>query len=225
MTVLTQDDSTTPRAFLARRAPAALKTLERRQPLYFEGDARTSIYIVELGCLKLYRTLVDGQRQVVGFATPGDVIGLEAEDCYVNAAEAVCPSTVRAIPAAQLSGLLRLDPDFSERVLRQIGRQLAAAQAQLARVGAQNADQRLAGFLMSMTEALDDAHDEFDLPMRRGDIAEFLGLRLETVSRKFSEFQRRGWVRFSSLYRCAVRRPDILAQLAEGGEGPIARAA
>jgi hypothetical protein len=59
---------------------------------------------------------------------------------------------------------------------------------------------------------------DFDLPMRRGDMAEFLGLRLETVSRKMTEFQRRGWIEMTSLYHCRIARRHMLQELAEGGE-------
>lgn len=204
-------------------APAAAKSLSARQTLYFEGDARACVYRVEAGCLKLYRTLIDGQRQIVGFAKAGDIVGLESSEEYLNSAEAVNPVRVTPIPVTQMSALCRRDADFAEEMLRQIGKQLAAAQSQIATIGAQNADQRIANFLLSMAD--EDENGEVDLPMRRGDIAEFLGLRLETVSRKFSDFQRRGWIKLTSLYHCVLKRPDILEHLAEGGEGPLLHAA
>ena len=89
---------------------------------------------------------------------------------------------------------------LANQILQQISRQLGAAQAQLAIIGAQSAEQKLAAFLLSVADLSDESHDrEFDLPMRRGDMAEFLGLRLETVSRKMTEFQRRGWIKLTSL--------------------------
>lgn len=203
----------------ARRAFAA------RAPLFCEGDEKTSLYEIEQGCVKLYRTLIDGQRQVVGFATAGDVLGLEPGVRHLNSAEAVNAVRVRAIAANQIGELCRREPGFAEALLHQAGRQLAAAQMQLAQIGAQTADQRIAGFLLSLADPDAEGPVEIDLPMRRGDIAEFLGLRLETVSRKFSEFQRRGWIRLTSLYHCVLRRPDILTELAEGGEAPHSEAA
>lgn len=207
----------------ATSSNSAGKALATRQTLFFEGDPRTAIYRVEQGCLKLYRTLIDGQRQVVGFARAGDLLGLESTGEYLNTAEAVTPVRVTAIPVAQVAALCRRDGDFAEDLLEQVGRQLAAAQSQIATIGAQSADQRVANFLLSMSDH--DENGEIDLPMRRGDIAEFLGLRIETVSRKFSEFQRRGWIKLTSLYHCVLKRPDILEHLAAGGEGPLAHAA
>ena len=85
-------------------------------------------------------------------------------------------------------------------------------------VGAQSADQKLATFLLAFADYGASEDGEFDLPVRRGDIGEFLGLRLETVSRKLSEFQRRKWVRMVSLYRCVILDREALEGLAEGGE-------
>jgi CRP/FNR family transcriptional regulator len=187
--------------------------------LFFEGDDKQHLFVITSGWVKLYRTLIDGQRQVVGFANAGSILGLESDLGQANGCEAITAVTAYTIPVGGISDLCRRDGAFAEQLLRQVGRQLGAAQGQLASVGAQSADQKLATFLMSIAD-LCGAKDggEFDLPMRRGDMAEFLGLRLETVSRKMSEFQRRGWIRMSSLYRCRIVRPDLLQELALGGE-------
>lgn len=189
------------------------------QHLFFEGDARTHIFIVEQGWVKLYRTLIDGQRQIVGFGNPGTVLGLESELEHVNGCEAVTAVTVRAIPIGRVTEMCRRDPAVADMLMRQIGRQLGAAQAQIAAIGTQSAEQKLATFLLSISDlcGADDCA-EFDLPMRRGDMAEFLGLRLETVSRKMTELQRRGLIRMTSLYHCRIQRRDILQDLSEGGE-------
>lgn len=185
--------------------------------LFFEGDARDRIYIVESGWVKLYRTLIDGQRQVVGFANAGSVLGLESEKLHANSCEAITRAVVRTIPASRLNGLCRSEPALADQILRQISRQLGAAQAQIAAIGAQSAEQKLATFLLSIADLCDESDDrEFDLPMRRGDMAEFLGIRLETVSRKMTEFQRRGWIKITSLYHCSIVQRRKLEELAEG---------
>lgn len=125
---------------------------------------------------------------------------------------------MRIIPGRSLKDICQRYPLLAEQLLRQVGRQLGAAQAQLAAVGAQSAEQKLATFLLSVANLCDATHGgDFDLPMRRGDMAEFLGLRLETVSRKMSEFQRRGWIEITSLYHCRIARRNMLQGLAEGG--------
>jgi CRP-like cAMP-binding protein len=204
------------------------RKVSAHEHLYFEGDKRDCVYVVESGWVKLNRTLIDGQRQVVGFANAGSILGLESEAEHINACEAVTDVSIRAIPVARIKEVCRTDVDFADQLLRQLGRQLGAAQTQLAIVGAQSAEQKLATFLLSIAD-LCEATDggEFDLPMRRGDMAEFLGLRLETVSRKMTDFQRRGWIRMTSLYRCRIQRRHVLEELAQGGEAeetPLLRA-
>jgi CRP/FNR family transcriptional regulator, anaerobic regulatory protein len=194
------------------------RQLGAHQHLFFEGDKRTHVFVVESGWVKLYRTLIDGQRQVVGFCNGGSLLGLEGGDDHVNSCEAVTPIKVRSIPVARMADLFNRDPELASQLLRQMGRQLGSAQAQLTTLGAQTAEQKLAGFLLSFASYGASDDDEFDLPMRRTEMGEFLGLRLETVSRKMSEFQRRKWIRMTSMYRCRILNRDVLECLAEGGE-------
>lgn len=217
-------------AALKERTPAraATRSVEAHEHLFYEGDERDCLYVVEAGWVKLYRTLLDGQRQIVGFANAGSILGLESDGEHTNGCEAITPVSVRSIPLARVTDICLHDGKLASQLLRQVGRQLGAAQAQLAAVGTQSAEQKLANFLLTICDLCDNQHDgQFDMPMRRGDMAEFLGLRLETVSRKMSEFQRRGWIRMGSLYHCSILRRDILEDLAEGGsieDAPMLRA-
>lgn len=208
----------TPGAGESSRQPV-LKTVPAHEHIFFEGDVREYLYVVDSGWVKIYRTLVDGQRQIVGFANKGSILGLESDADYANGCEAITDVQVRAIPIARVTEICLRDGKLADQLLRQVGRQLGAAQAQLAAIGAQSAEQKLANFLLTIADLCDvQADGSFDLPMRRGDMAEFLGLRLETVSRKMSEFQRRGWIAMTSLYHCRLKRRDILEDLAAGGE-------
>jgi len=202
----------------------SIRQVPAHQHLFFEGDERTHLFVIESGWVKLYRTLIDGQRQVVGFCNGGSILGLEGGEDHVNACEAVTPVKVRAIAVGRIPELCARDPELAGQLLRQMGRQLGTAQAQLTTVGAQSADQKLATFLLAFANHCAPQGGEFDLPMRRSDIGEFLGLRLETVSRKLSDFQRRKWVRMISLYRFRVLDRAALEGLAEGGEADEAMA-
>jgi CRP-like cAMP-binding protein len=197
--------------------PQVLTTFPAHEHIFFEGDERDHLYIVESGWVKLYRTLVDGQRQIVGFANRGCILGLESDLEYSNGCEAITTVQVRAIPIGRIAEICLRDGALADQLLRQLGRQLGAAQAQLAAIGAQSAEQKLANFLLTISDLCEMRPDgSFDLPMRRGDMAEFLGLRLETVSRKMTEFQRRGWIAMTSLYGCILQRRDILEGMAMG---------
>lgn len=203
----------------AQRSPVRTAAYEPHSHLFFEGDPRTSIHIVERGWAKLYRTLIDGQRQVVGFANEGSVLGLESMADHRNSCEAITDVVTRVIPVSQFADYMSREPDTAAKLIQQLGAQLDAAQAQLVTIGTQSAEQKLASFLLAMSrQGGDDRTDEFDLPMRRGEMAEFLGLRLETISRKMSEFQRRGWIRMTTMYRCRLLQRGILSHLAEGSE-------
>lgn len=207
---------------------ASTRQVETHEHIYYEGDERDCLYVVESGWVKLYRTLLDGQRQIVGFANAGSILGLESDAEHTNGCEAITPVVVRSIPMSRVTDICLHDGKLASQLLRQVGRQLGAAQAQLAAVGTQSAEQKLANFLLTISDLCgNEQNGEFDMPMRRGDMAEFLGLRLETVSRKMSEFQRRGWIRMVSLYHCALLRRDILEDLAAGGsieDSPMLRA-
>lgn len=206
-----------------------LTTIPAHEHIFFEGDTRDHLYVVEFGWVKLYRTLVDGQRQIVGFANKGSILGLESDIEHCNGCEAITEVLVRAIPIDRFTEICLRNGKLADQLLRQVGRQLGAAQAQLAAVGAQSAEQKLANFLLTISDLCKKQPDgSFELPMRRGDMAEFLGLRLETVSRKMGEFQRRGWIAMTSLYGCILKRRPVLEDMAMGshtGFVPASRAA
>lgn len=168
--------------------------------------------------MKLYRTLVEGQRQVVGFCNGGSILGLEGGDEYLNGCEAITDVVVRVIPVSRISEMCARDPELACHVLRQAGRQLGMAQGQLATVGARTAEQRLASFLLAFADYCSGDDAGFTLPMKRIEMGEFLGLRLETISRKMSEFQQRGWIRMASTYSCRLINRGALEYLAEGGD-------
>jgi CRP/FNR family transcriptional regulator len=205
-------------SWVSAEGQRAVRQLDAHQHLFFEGDRRTHLFVVEAGWVKLYRTLIDGQRQVVGFCNGGSILGLEGGENHVNGCEAITQLKVRAIPISRIPEICSRDPQLADQLLRQMGRQLEAAQAQLTTVGVQSAEQKLATFLLAFSAYGAGEGEEFDLPMRRCDMGEFLGLRLETISRKMSDFQRRKWIRMTSLYRCRILNREALACLAEGGE-------
>lgn len=202
-----------------RAAPGQTRDFHAGEHLFFEGDTQTHIFLVVSGWVKLYRTLVDGQRQVVGFVNEGSVIGLESDIEHSNGCQAVTEAAVRSIPVARIAQICATDQNLAQQLLGQLGRQLGAAQSHLATVGAQSAEQKLASFLISICDLAGASQNGlFHLPMRRGEMAEFLGLRLETVSRQMAEFQRCRWIEMSAMYDCRILRRDVLNELALGGE-------
>lgn len=180
------------------------RRVDAHQHLFYEGDASEHLIFVERGWVKLYRTLPDGRHQIIGFATAGSILGFEAEEVHENGCEAITAATVRSIPTTRLMDLWQEDSDLPAFVLRQVGKQLRAAQAHQSAMCTPSAERKVASFLLAMCDLCGDRSSEFDLPMRRRDIADYLGLRLETISRKMGEFQRREWIAMPSLYRCRL---------------------
>jgi CRP-like cAMP-binding protein len=189
--------------------------LKAGETLFREGDERRRIFVIESGWLKLSRTLRDGQRQIVGFPTRGAILGFEAHLDYLNDCVALTAAAVHSFPVSRIVQLCR-DPHFGESLLRQLGVQLGDAQTHLASVGTQSAHQKTAVFLMSIADSCVAGDNEFTLPMRRSDIGEFLGLRLETVSRTFSAFRQHGWISMPAIYRCRIINNRALWAVASG---------
>jgi CRP-like cAMP-binding protein len=203
----------------SRSQAGQCRTLQTGEHLFHEGDERRRIFVVETGWLKLTRILRSGQLQVVGFPTMGAILGLESQSEFLNDCEALTPAVVHSFLPASFLELCCRSPRSAGALIQRVGAQLGAAQAQLAAVGAQSAPQRVASFLISMSDLSGDAADEeFALPMLRRDIGGFLGLRLETVSRVISDFRRRGLIRMNSLHRCRITNRHVLSALALDSE-------
>lgn len=181
--------------------------------LFEVGDPMSAIYVVRAGCIKTVTIDDDGNERVRGFHLPGDVIGLDALDAerYPSTAVAVVPSQVCLIPRAIAMRKFAESPVLMQRLLKRTSRDLAWA---LTLAGDYTADQRVAGFLISMRGRLGAAAGWTQgviLPMTRRDIANFLRLATETVCRVLTRFEGKGWIASSGknvrlLNDCALRQ-------------------
>lgn len=208
--------------FEQRLAVAHLRRVEAKELLFAEGDATSHLYRVETGAISLYKMLADGRRQIVGFAYPGDLIGLGTDREHAMSAQAIKPTRVRCLPAASLRQAAAKDPALALKLYEALAGELAATRDLLLTTGQRSALERVAGFLLALSRrndrnGLDPAGIE--LPMTRTDIGDFLGLTIETVSRTFTRLKLLGLL---DLPRCSqVRLHDIdrLKSLAEGQTG------
>jgi CRP/FNR family transcriptional regulator len=196
-------------------------TLAARDILFDEGDRAGHIFTLVQGTAKLTRLLPDGREQVLGFRFAGDVLGYTGADRYPFAAQMLTPAQVCRLERKRLDGLLRRYPALERRLLDLCVQELAATQEQLVTVGRRTAEARVAAFLLSLTEAgKRRAHvgTVLDMPMTRGDIADFLGLTLETVSRTLTAFRRRGWMREPVHGRVEILKREALTDLTDGAQ-------
>jgi CRP/FNR family transcriptional regulator, anaerobic regulatory protein len=195
-------------------------SLPARTCIFREGDPAGRVYSLIEGTAKLTRLLPDGKQQVVGFRFAGDLIGYTTRKDYPFDAELLTDARLCRLDRPQLDRLLRRLPLLERRMLDLCVQELAATQEQLVTVGRRSAEARVAAFLLSLVEAgrrRGRCEPLLDMPMTRADIADFLGLTLETVSRSLTAFRKRGWTREPGHQRMELLKPEALRALAEGG--------
>lgn len=191
--------------------------MRRSAAAFHIGDPFGAIYVVRSGFFKTTKVHPEGYEQVVGFVMRGEWFGLDgfASETYNCTATALEDSEIVAFPLTQLHDLTQ-DNGRLQRNLHQIlAREIMLAQDMQLLLGSMNAEARLASFLVNLAERLAKqgySRSNFVLRMTRRDIGSFLGLKLETVSRKFSEFEGRGLLRVEQKYIC-ILDPQGLQEL------------
>lgn len=200
-------------------ADGNVRTFEAKEHIFREDDAVTHVYKVEVGHVCIYKTLSDGRRQVIDFAYPGDMIGLGAIGEHTNNAQATTRTRVRCVPIGALQQAVRADGQLGLKLYEAISRELLASRELLFTVSQCTAGERVASFLLALSrrnERNGEDRDEFVLPMTRSDIADFLGLTIETVSRTFTKLRADGFIDLSQCVLVTILDHDRLVELAEG---------
>lgn len=192
-------------------------TLPKGGSLFSPGDQADHLFQVRSGMLRIYTSLPNGRRQIERFAVPGDLIGLEAGDVHATTADAVTESVVVRYCRARADGVADNDARLAWTFLRLSVRELCKAHRRLVLVGRNTAIERLAFFIVEMMER-SESRRHIHLPMSRMDIADYLGLTIETVSRVFTKLCKDGIVRLPSASRLEVQDFQSLKELAEGFE-------
>jgi CRP/FNR family nitrogen fixation transcriptional regulator len=175
--------------------------------IYGEGEDAGTVYQVEFGCVRIHRLMADGRRQIAAFHLPGEVFGFESEGTHQFFAEAVGATGIRM---TRQTAAIQASPGFLPLALRTLSR----AQRHLLVVGRQNAIERVAAFLLDMAER-QGGLDRIDLPMSRGDIADYLGLTVETVSRIFTKLRAKGIIRLDGAREIEIVRWQALVDMIE----------
>ncbi len=199
---------------------ASSAELQPGQALFEQGDPLPFVFNVVSGTLRLYSLLADGRRQITGFARPGDFLGLHVgEECPFSA-EAVTDVRVCRFERRDLETLSESHPQLCHRILDLKNRELARAQEQLVVLGRKTPMEKVASFLLQEMQAGSPGGSggsvAVDLHMTRGDIADYLGLTIETVSRTFTKLRQSQAIRLPRAERVEIDHPDRLEELAEG---------
>jgi CRP/FNR family nitrogen fixation transcriptional regulator len=189
----------------------ATMTFARNCEIYGEGEPVEFVYKVVTGAVRTSRVLADGRRQIGGFYLPGDVFGIEIGAEHAFAAEAISATKVVVVRRRALMHLASSDGGVAHELWTLMGRELARAQEHLLLL-VKTAQERVVGFLFEMA-ARRSGGDTVELPMSRQDIADYLGLTIETVSRTFSQLQGSGCIAIPSCRRIVLRDADRLLDL------------
>lgn len=183
------------------------------QEIYGEGEPAQHIYRVVSGAVRAFRVLSDGRRQIVDFYLPGEVFGVELGAVRRETAEAVSDAVLVAARRPAL-GAEAQDPHSARRLWRLAFNQLRRSEDHALTLGRRSAVERVASFLVDLATRI--GHDgELEAPMSRQDMADYLGLTIETVSRTLSQLQTSGAISVCGRRGIRIRRPGDLAELCQ----------
>lgn len=197
---------------------------------FWEGDPAAHVFQLIEGCLRLYRILSDGRRAIIGFRFAGETLGVSCQDTYAYTAEAVTPvrfrrisrNRLQAVGEQQAAGLQRL-------VMMEMLNEMRAAQRHIIVLGQLGAEERVKDFLVSValrTNVELKGPALIELPMTRLDIADYLGLTIETVCRAMSKLKRNGIIALPGRHSVVLRRIGDMSDMVDALDvvGPVASA-
>jgi CRP/FNR family transcriptional regulator len=206
------------------RGPDALDTIgmslsvDKGETLFDESEPAEHYFQVLAGTVCVYKLMEDGKRQIVAFALPGDFFGFGSGEMYDFSAEAITNSKIRRFSRARAAALIRSDAALGSRLFSIVRDQLVAAQQCLVLLGRKSAKARVASFLLMLSARGGNtpSSPDIDLEMSRSDIADYLGLALETVSRALSQLRENRVIELPSPQHIMVRNVAALREIAEG---------
>ncbi len=196
---------------------SGVRVLAAYEPLFREGDETTGFYEILSGAVRAYKIFPDGRRQIVAFAFAGDIVGFGHGDTYRFDCDALTTTGVRAIPRSALLRAVAERPELAEKLLKVAGDEVASMQDLSILLCRKTAMERIASFLLSMAgrstgEVVGRA---LPLPMCRADIADYLGLTIETVSRNMTKLRALRIIDLPNRGSFVVRDMDRLRLLAQ----------
>ncbi len=179
------------------------------EEIYGEAEPAEFIYKVVSGAVRSYKLLADGRRQIGAFHLPGDLFGLEASDSHQLTAEAVVETKVVLLKRRSLETLAAQNVQVAYKLWTAAAENLRCAEQRMLLLGRKTAQERVASFLVEMDDRC-GGKGMIDLPMSRRDVADYLGLTLETVSRAISQMRSAGMLRLANARHVELNRSKLL---------------
>jgi CRP/FNR family nitrogen fixation transcriptional regulator len=184
----------------------------RNAEIYAEDEPAEYLYLMAKGAARSYKLLSDGRRQIGAFYLAGDLFGIEAGERHRFSAEAISDSTIWVVKRSVVERLTERDSAVARALWTLTAQHLERTQDHLLLLGRKNAHERIATFLLDMAKR-GDAEGAVELPMSRQDIADYLGLTIETVSRTLTELAHAATISFQSSRRIVLSDRAALARL------------
>jgi CRP-like cAMP-binding protein len=194
-----------------------LRRLSAHEHLFHEGDRERNIFRIERGLVRLYKLLNDGRRQIISFRYPGDVLGSDSltEQCY--SAEAVTDVTLRSLPREAAHRRMKDEPTFTSELIDLLSQELASTRSQISVLNRRSAIEKLAAFILDLwSRQVGKGGDRLTLELTRTDIADFLGLTIETVSRNLTKLRQRRIIDLPHIHTLIILDGERLKGLATG---------
>ncbi|MDP2296505.1 MAG: helix-turn-helix domain-containing protein [Pseudolabrys sp.] len=189
----------------------AVMSFGRNAEIYGENESAEYLYKVISGTVRTYKVLNDGRRQIGAFYLPGDIFGLEVCDAHTFSAEAIVDCKVLVMKRSTLIALAARDNEVARQLWTMTATELQRAQGHIMLL-IKTAQERVAGFLLEMARR-SSAGNEIELPMSRQDIADYLGLTIETVSRTLTQLENSAAIAVPTSRRIVLRNRAALSRL------------
>jgi CRP/FNR family transcriptional regulator, nitrogen fixation regulation protein len=184
---------------------------DRDAEIYGEGEPADYVYKVVAGAVRTYKLLEDGRRQIASFYLPGDIFGLETGEDHSFSAEAISDSKILVVERKALLSLATRDSEMARQLWSVMGQELKRVQDHIL-VLIKTAKERVVSFLLEMAER-DPNGNDIVLPMSRQDIADYLGITMETVSRTLTELENCASIKLTSARHIVLRNRRALGLL------------
>jgi CRP/FNR family transcriptional regulator, nitrogen fixation regulation protein len=197
---------------VASAVPGVHVTYSAGEEIHGEGEPAIYGYRIISGVVRTFRVLPDGRRQVEGFHFSGDVFSMELGTTYELSAEAVADSRILVMKRSLIDSLLQNDPAVARELLMWSYRTLSRAREQMLLLGRKSASEKVASFLLQLEKT--STEDSVLIPMCRSDIADYLGLTVETVSRVLAQLERTEAIELPSSRKMRVHSRAKLSALA-----------
>jgi|TARA_B100002003_G_scaffold19151_1_gene15859 CRP/FNR family transcriptional regulator len=192
------------------------RIISRNKTVFMQGEQTSNFYNIKRGSLKIYKLSSDGRKQIVGFLFPGDFVGMSPEENYSYNAETLEETTLCTFSRMVLENFFVQHPHVERKILNIVNHELSVAQDQIFLLGKYTAKERLLQFFLNLSKQrnkLGWVDNPLRLSMSRSDIANYLGLTIETISRAITELKTERLIRMIGTQNIFLQDKDAIHKL------------